>query len=220
MRLKLTLEAFLMVQKSPISKLQSQFEIEMERVLAQAKRPGLFRGTHYIRVVEAQWTERSLPKPEIHGSNLNIGKTFIDLSANCNLLRKDENKENERGCFLKENFDEAWHTKTFQSLSRWSFHQDFLYNFHPPTLFTAQRWRDGRFNLSPVLCSPEVEPRLRNLPKARVRPTPRRSRAWGRAKASTCFKPSRSGSQRPEESPWKGQQVSHKLSLLDLKATA
>ena len=38
--------------------------------------------------------ERSLPTPEIRGSNPNIGKV---LSTNCKLNRKDEIKEKEAG---------------------------------------------------------------------------------------------------------------------------
>ena len=43
-------------------------------------------------MVVAQLEERSLPTPEIRGSNPNIGKV---LSTNCKLNRKDENKEKE-----------------------------------------------------------------------------------------------------------------------------
>ena len=45
-------------------------------------------------VVVAKLVERSLPTPEIRGSNPNIGKL---LSTNCTLNRKDENKEKEAG---------------------------------------------------------------------------------------------------------------------------
>ena len=44
--------------------------------------------------VVAQLVEWLLPTPEIHGSNPNIDKV---LSTNCNLNRKDENKEKEAG---------------------------------------------------------------------------------------------------------------------------
>ena len=47
-----------------------------------------------LAVVVAQLVERSLPTPEIRGSNPNIGKV---LSTNCKLNRKDENKEKEAG---------------------------------------------------------------------------------------------------------------------------
>ena len=42
-------------------------------------------------VVVAQLVERSLPTPEIHGSNPAIGKI---VSTNC-MIKKDENKEKE-----------------------------------------------------------------------------------------------------------------------------
>ena len=42
----------------------------------------------------AELVERSLPTPEICGSNPNFGKV---LSTNCKLNRKDENKEKEAG---------------------------------------------------------------------------------------------------------------------------
>ena len=45
-------------------------------------------------VVVAQLVEQSVPSPEICGSNPNIGKV---LSTNCELNRKDENKEKEAG---------------------------------------------------------------------------------------------------------------------------
>ena len=43
-------------------------------------------------VVVAQLVERSLPTPDIRGSNPNLSKV---LSTNCKLNRKDENAEKE-----------------------------------------------------------------------------------------------------------------------------
>ena len=68
--------------------------------MAQAKGrkpwPGKPFGTQSINEsraeVVAQLVEWLLPTPEIHGSNLNIDKV---LSTNCNLNRKDKNKEKE-----------------------------------------------------------------------------------------------------------------------------
>ena len=78
--------------------------------MAQAKGrkpwPGKPFGTQSINEsraeVVAQLVEWLLPTPEIHSSNPNISKV---LSTNCNLNRKDENKEKEtgNGPFLKEN---------------------------------------------------------------------------------------------------------------------
>ena len=45
-------------------------------------------------MVVAQLVERWLTTPEIHGSNLNIGKFYLPI---VNLNRKDENKEKEAG---------------------------------------------------------------------------------------------------------------------------
>ena len=47
-------------------------------------------------VVVAQLEERSLPIPEVHGSNLVIGKNFI-LKIYRKLYWKDENKEKRPG---------------------------------------------------------------------------------------------------------------------------
>ena len=47
-----------------------------------------------LAVVVAQLVERALPTPEIRSSNPNIGKV---LSTNCELNRKDKNKEKEPG---------------------------------------------------------------------------------------------------------------------------
>ena len=52
---------------------------------------------HCRAVVVAQLAERSLPTPEIHGSNPDIGNISI-VKFICQLLsRKDENKEKEAG---------------------------------------------------------------------------------------------------------------------------
>ena len=53
--------------------------------------------SHWPRdIVVAQLAERSLPTPEIHGSNPAIGK-FYSLSTVSHLFWKDENKEKDAG---------------------------------------------------------------------------------------------------------------------------
>ena len=47
-----------------------------------------------MTVVVAQLVERSLPTPEIRGSNLSIGTI---LSTNCTFKRKDKNRKKEAG---------------------------------------------------------------------------------------------------------------------------
>ncbi len=56
-------------------------------------------------VVVAQLVEQSLPKPEIRGSNPNIGKLYLPI-----VNRKDENKEKEagNGPFKKRSFCERY----------------------------------------------------------------------------------------------------------------
>ena len=55
-----------------------------------------------MAVVVAQLVERSLPTPEIRGSNPNIGKFYLPIGN-----RKEENKEKEagNGPFLKKKYN-------------------------------------------------------------------------------------------------------------------
>ena len=52
---------------------------------------------HCRAVVVAQLVERSLPLPEVHGSNPVIGKPLYRTFNFCQLHRKDENEAKEAG---------------------------------------------------------------------------------------------------------------------------
>ena len=62
----------------------------------------LWNGYFKWAVVVTQLVERSLPTPEVHGSNPVIGKLLYGTFVHCQLYWKDENKETEarNGSFL------------------------------------------------------------------------------------------------------------------------
>ena len=51
----------------------------------------------YVSVVVAQLVERSFALPEVHGSNLVIGKLLYRTFVYCQLYRKNEKKKKEAG---------------------------------------------------------------------------------------------------------------------------
>ena len=68
-------------------------------------------------VVVAQLVEQSLPTPEIHGLNPNIGKFYITMGL---IIGKDENKEKEAG---NGQICQIWYLGPIQAVARFGFLQ-------------------------------------------------------------------------------------------------
>ena len=77
-------QSFIHVYYTDVSDLNTWLEVSMNYIL--------YLSSINLAVVVAQLVERSLPTPEIRGSNPNFGKLYLPI-----VNRKDKNKEKEAG---------------------------------------------------------------------------------------------------------------------------